>query len=68
MRLASSITKADLGPDAAVFTTVSEGRLIAVVNSAAPTDPVLRAEAEGALKAAGFDPGHIADVLFCRTL
>ena len=64
MRLACSITTANLGPKAAVFTTVCDGRPIAVVNRAALTDPVLQTEAEHALRAAGFDFEYIADVLF----
>jgi hypothetical protein len=48
----------------AAFTADVNGSPIAVVNSLARRDPVVREEAAGALAAAGFDADTIHEVLY----
>lgn len=60
----SPVIAANLGPKVAAFTCRnSEGRPVAVINSAAVHHPELRTQAAFALAGAGFDAGTILGAL-----
>lgn len=58
-----TVLSADLGTNVAAFTARSGGDAVAVINTAAATDPEMRTQAAVALVTAGLDAGQILGAL-----